>query len=120
MVITVVILALMITVITIFRGNMETIQSTAQKVDQNEKVKMESLLPLSRNEVMGSDVVSVIRYYKNDESVNVRVILKSGDSKTYTAENYNSSAFSIPYESRFSALYSFTGEKLSNAVFTEK
>jgi uncharacterized membrane protein YvbJ len=119
-VISVVVLALLITVIAVFRGNMDTVQLTAQKVEQNEKVKLETLLPLAHNEVTGSDVVSVIRYYKNDGSVTVRVIMKSGLSKTYFSENYISSVFPIPYEGKFTALYVYSGEKLSSATFTEK
>jgi len=119
-VITVIVLALLVTVISVFRGNMDTVQLTAQKVEQNEKVKLEAMLPLARNEVTGSDVVSVIRYYASDPSVSIRVSMKSGASKTYVAESYNSGVFPIPYEGKFTAQYSYSGEKLSSAVFTQE
>lgn len=120
MVITVIVLALLVTVISVFRENMDTVQLAAQKVEQNEKVKLEAMLPLARNEVTGSDVVSVIRYYASDPSVSIRVSMKSGASKTYVAESYNSSVFPIPYEGKFTAQYSYSGEKLSSAVFTQE
>lgn len=99
---------------------MDTVQLTAQKVEQNEKVKLDTLLPLARNEVTGSDVVSVIRYYANDSGVSIKVNLKSGTSRTYVYESYNSSIFSIPYEGTFAAQYSYNGDRLSSAVFTQE
>lgn len=58
----------------------------------------------------GGDVIGFIRYFKNDASVQIQVVLKSSSSKTYQAMDYNSALFDIPYESSFNFNYVYTSE----------
>lgn len=116
-IIALVILTLLVTVIQVFRGNIDIINTSAQQVDDMEKVKEENLVfDKTKNTVLGSDVISVIRYYKDDNSVSITV-KNGGAVNTYIGKNYDSSAFNIPYDTKFSASYKYNGEKLESIQY---
>lgn len=115
------VLILLTVVITLARGNIDIIQKTAMRTNATDKVKQELLVPLKHGEVLGSDVISVVRYYSSDPAVSVKVSLAGGDFHTYIAEKYNGLNFKIPYEGRFDANYTYSpGGKVLNAEYTEK
>ena len=115
------IVGLLITVaIPAFRNNGDLIAASAKKVDEIEKIKAQPTLSLEKGEVAGSDVISAIRYYKDELNVQIVVVI-GANSKTYTAENYNSGVFNIPYEMRFTVKNTFNpGHKLVKAEYTQK
>lgn len=102
-----------------FTSHADTISLTAKKVDDVEKIKDQSMLGLSRDEVTGSDVISVIRYYSHGPGVSITVTV-GGVTRTYTGETYDPGTLNIPYETRFTAAYTYNGKILTGAVYTEK
>ena len=120
-VIFVLILILLVGVIGMFRENVEIIQAAAYRVNDTDKVKNEILVPLNKGEVLGSDVVSVIRYYSSDPGVQIQVTIMGGSSKIYRAEAYNASLFKISFESKFTASYAYDStKKVTGVVYIEK
>lgn len=116
----VLILVMLVGVIVMFRENVDIIQAAAIRVNDTDKVKKEIMVPLNKGVVLGSDVVSVIRYYSSDPGVQIKVNLKDGSSKTFTAEVYNADQFKISYESTFTASYVYDGfKKITGAVYIE-
>jgi hypothetical protein len=100
----VLIVVLLMTGIQIARDQMDIVSIAAERVNETDKIKEEILLPLKKNQVKGADVISVIRFYKNN-SVTINVTLLGGDSKSYVAENYDNTIFEIPYTGIFQATY---------------
>ena len=119
--ITVLILGLIATVtIPIFRGNMDIIHSVAKKEEEISKIKSSDIVNIDKNTVKGSDVIGAIRFYKNDDTVTIKVIKLGGGTETYTTQDYNGASFSIPYEGVFDTNHTYADEKLILAEFTEK
>ncbi len=119
-IVSVLVLSLLIMAIPLFRNNMEIISVSAAIENDTDKVTSKSLLPLDKSEVSGSDVVSVIRYYSANPGVEILVTTNSRGTCRFTGQNYNPGSFPIPYEGVFSKSYSYEGEKLIKAVYTEK
>ncbi|MCX7921394.1 MAG: hypothetical protein N3B21_05140 [Clostridia bacterium] len=99
-VLSVVALSLLIVVIYLFRSNMDIIGSSAEKANELQKVKSESLIPLDKSQVKGGDVIAVIRYYADDATVNIVVNLGGGSTLVYSG-NANPVVSSIPREALF-------------------
>ncbi len=106
-------------IIPLFRSSMDIIDNIAQKEYENQKIKSDVLLPLEKSTVTGGDVVSVIRYYREDTSVTVEVTL-GGVTKIYVNDDYNPAQFVIPYDIRFDCSYEYDGDKLTKAIYIEK
>lgn len=104
----------------IYKSGLITIGKTAEQTSTLNKVQEENLVfDKTKNTVKGSDVISAIRYYKNDTTVKITVT-KGGVTKTYIAENYNQAAFNIPLETKFHAAYTYTTEqKLQSIEYQE-
>jgi hypothetical protein len=98
---------------------MDIIAKTAKITDSTEKVETDSILNLTKSTVFGSDVISVIRYYKDSTTVQI-VVTVGGNTKTYSGENYDSSVFNIPYETEFDRTYTYDGTKLKKVTYIEK
>ncbi|MDP4183501.1 MAG: hypothetical protein Q8942_20730 [Bacillota bacterium] len=99
-VIAVLIMALLVVVINLFRGNLDIIGSTAEKSDKLDKVQSESLgIDMSKSSVKGSDVVSAIRYYINKPEVKILVDQQNYSGKTNLSD--------IKYEANYTAKYIF-------------
>ncbi|MDF2522568.1 MAG: hypothetical protein K0R31_209 [Clostridiales bacterium] len=112
---------MLIVVIGMFRENVDIIQAAAQRVNDSDKVRNEIVVPLNKGEVMGSDVVSAIRYYSSDPDVQIKVTLIGGNSKVFNVETYNADTFKISYESRFTASYAYDeSKKVIGVVYIEK
>ncbi len=118
-IITALIVVLLFGVVQLARGNIDIIQKTAMVTNKTDKIKQESLLPLSKGAVIGSDVVSVIRFYSSDSTVSIQVIEVGGATKLYQSENYDRNIFNIPYESKFNQSLFYSGNKIVQAVYTE-
>jgi hypothetical protein len=117
-IISVIILSLLVVVIYIFRNNMDIIGNSATKVNATDKIKAELMLPLDKNIVSGSEVVSVLRYYSKDSTVKIEV--KLGETvKTYIGENYNPLTFSINYEDSFQSEYQYEGNNLKTIKYSK-
>jgi hypothetical protein len=87
-------------VINLFRGNLEIIGSTADKADKMDKVQAETLgVDINKSSVMGSDVVSAIRYYADKPEVRIFV-----DNVDFTGKTNLSN---IDYEAVYIADYKF-------------
>ena len=106
-------------IIPLFRSSMDVIDSIAQKEYENQKIKSDVLLPLEKSTVMGGDVVSVIRYYREDVSVTVEVTV-GGVTKIYVNDDYDPVQFVIPYDIQFDCSYEYDGDKLIKAIYIEK
>ena len=106
-------------IIPLFRNSMDVIDSIAQKEYENQKIKSDVLLPLEKSTVMGDDVVSVIRYYREDVSVTVEVTV-GGVTKVYVNDDYDPVQFVIPYDIQFDCSYEYDGDKLIKAIYIEK
>ncbi len=116
-------LSLMISVIYLFRGNMDIISTSAQKANDLEKVEEQTLVPLDKDVVNGGDVISVIRYYAG-EPVPVEITVKAGASTyVYSGRNYDS-AIEAYRDSLFDAeyVYDSTGgsSNITKIVYTLK
>ncbi|HOV27452.1 MAG TPA: hypothetical protein PK566_14000 [Pseudobacteroides sp.] len=99
-VIGVIIIGLLVIVINLFRGNLEIIGSTADKADKMDKVQAETLgVDINKSSVMGSDVVSAIRYYADKPEVRIFV-----DNVDFTGKTNLSN---IDYEAVYIADYKF-------------
>lgn len=114
-VIAILILSLLVVVIGVFRGNMDIVGTAAQRVDDVEKVKADSLVPLDKNVVLGSDVVSVVRFYNGSPDVEIYVKLGGGVAKRYD----NSNISEIPYDKSFKASYTYDGKTLKSVFYEE-
>ena len=121
-IISVFICMLLIMVIGLFRGNMEIGAASAEQVSRLEKLRKDSLVPVGKDTVSGSDVVSVIRYYAADASVRIQVtvsgIQKTYQGKTYETDRASPDYFEIPYEQPFQAEYVYQGEDLAQIRYT--
>lgn len=114
----IIILALLVVFIGVFRGNMDIIASTAGKTEEIEKVKAQSVSMVEdKKEVTGADVVSAIRYYMENKEVIVRVTI--GD-KTIIYDGSKKEIDSIAYESKFLASYFYDQGKLKEVWYTKK
>ncbi len=87
-IIAIVILGLLVGVIGLFRGNMDIIGTTAEQVNEMDKVKESDLAVLPKTtaiSVNGSEVIAAIRYFAKDGNVKIFVngYEYSGESKVY-------------------------------------
>ena len=117
-VISVLILSLLVVVIYVFRNNMDIIGNTANKVNDTDKIKAEAMLPLDKNTVTGSEVIAVLRFYSNDNTVEIDIKI-GGLSKSYVGENYSSSDFPINYEDKFESIYEYEGAVLKTIKYSK-
>lgn len=76
-------LSLLVMVIYIFRGNLDIIGSSANKANHLSKVTEQSLVPLDKYVVKGSDVVSAVRYYAEEDEVEVNVVMGAEGAVVY-------------------------------------
>lgn len=106
-------------IIPLFRGSMDVIEGIAQKEYEGQKIKSNVLLPLEKNTVIGSDVISVIRYYRNDTNVTIEVTA-GGTTEFYVNDDYEPGQFMILYDMKFDCYYEYNGEALTKAVYVEK
>ncbi len=102
----VIVLALLVVVIQLFRGNLDIIGSTAEKADKTAKVEANDLGVNKNSMVKGSDVISAIRYYKSSHE-NITVIVNNGmGTRSYVfnstfRDSYDPLTFSIQYEDNY-------------------
>lgn len=106
-------------IIPLFRGSMDVIEGIAQKEYESQKIKSSVLLPLEKNTVMGSNVISVIRYYRDNSGVTVEVTV-GGTKKIYVSDDYDSTQFAIPYDTKFDCTYEYNDDLLVKAIYIEK
>lgn len=109
---------LCILVIPAFRDNADLVSAAAQRVDGIEKVKADSMLDIERGEVLGSDVISAIRYYSNSQDV--KVVVKNQDGMLIYSSDSNNDIPDISYEDKFDTQHVYDGNSLKEAVFIQK
>jgi hypothetical protein len=129
-ILSVVALSLLIMVIYLFRGNMDIIGNSASKADRLAKVTEESLVPLGKNVVKGSDVISVIRFYADEDDVEVEVNMGSGQfvsykdtGRSFDIADYTSYGCSDIGQFRdflFDAEYLYEGSRLTGVNYIKK
>ncbi len=112
------VLSLLVTVVYLFRGNMEMIRSMAEREDPTEKLSERAFLPLERELVTGADVIAAIRYFSGDPEVEIRVSA-GGRQKTYTAEDYDPRDFRIDYRDMFRCTCQYEGKVLKGIEFVQ-
>ncbi len=99
---------------------MDIILAASKEADNMDKNYEEGILNTGKTKVMGSDVISVIRYYSNKSTVEIRVIKEGGEDKVYcSGENYNSDNFYIGYEYVFNADYIYAEGKLVGVIYEQ-
>ncbi len=106
-------------IIPLFRGSMDVIEGIAQKEYESQKIKSNVLLPLEKNTVVGSDVISVIRYYRDDSAVTIEVTI-GGTKEIYVNDDYEPGQFLIPYDMKFDCVYEYNGDFLTKAIYIKK
>lgn len=106
------VLSLLITVfIPVFKNNRLIINMIAQKSSELESIKKTSLVPIDKSVVYGKDVISVIRYFSNDNNTSVSVSI-NGTSYTYLNETYNAEVYEINREEMFNSICTYFENKL--------
>lgn len=105
-------------VIPAFRDNADLISAAAQRIDDIEKVKADSMIGIERGEVLGSDVISAIRYYGNSQDV--RVVVKNQEGMLIYSSDSNNDIPDVSYEDRFDTQHVYDGNSLKEAVFIQK
>ncbi|MCX8130729.1 MAG: hypothetical protein N3I35_11595 [Clostridia bacterium] len=123
-------LTLLIMAIYVFRGNMDIIGNSAAKTNVLAKVKQESLIPINKNIVSGSDVVSVVRYYADEENVDVCVVMGPDQSVSYESRGcsfdiadyltFGCSGMGEFREIPFEAAYEYRGTELVRVTYVKK
>lgn len=118
LIISTLILGLALVGIQLWRNNLELIGLAAARVDSLEKIKATQLISLEASQRTGSEVISVIRYYRNNANVAITVVLPQG-SKTYRGEEYIRSQFPISYEAKFQQEVEYVDAKVSKITFVQ-
>lgn len=110
----IIILSLLVVVIYIFRSNMDIIGNSAERVNDTDKIKAEAMLPLDKQVVTGSEVISVIRFYSTEEiSEIVAIDVDNGEIEgNYRGQTYNPQNFYINYEDKYLGSYEYDGTKI--------
>ncbi|HEX2926043.1 MAG TPA: hypothetical protein VHP38_07285 [Ruminiclostridium sp.] len=129
-VLSIVAITLLIMVISLFRGNMDIIGKSAGKSDELSKVSEESLIPLDKSIVKGSDVISVIRYYAEEEHVDIDVTMGPEQIISYEpgGEGFDISRYAVHGYSSieefrnllFDTWYEYDGKKLVKVSYTKR
>lgn len=104
-------LALLVSVIPLYRANQELVSEMAGQADYNEKIK-EIIKPdiPDREWICGSDVIAAIRFYAFDPGVSVTVNGQSG-SKTFFDTDYDESDYRVKREKNYySFVYDINGK----------
>ncbi|MGV8145842.1 MAG: hypothetical protein ACLKAK_03265 [Alkaliphilus sp.] len=117
LIISVVILGLLLIGIDLWRGNIEIIRLTADQTHEMEKVEEVDFIPIQHDSLTGSEVISIIRYYSKDSSVQVHVLIEE-TKRSYTLETYDSSAFIIPIEMKFGKEIAYENNKIVEVNFS--
>lgn len=115
-IISVIVLSLLVVVIYIFRNNMDIIGNSANNANENDKIKADSMLPMDKNTITGSEVISVLRYYSSDSSVQIDVTIGEVN-KSYVGEMYNPLVFSINYNDNFESAYEYEGSAIKKIKY---
>ncbi|MTI48729.1 hypothetical protein [Sporosalibacterium faouarense] len=105
-------------IIPLFRSSMDVIGTVAEKEYEGQKIKSNVLLPLEKDSVVGSDVIGVIRYFSDDDTVTVKIIMGE-ETEIYTNNSYNATDFTIPYDMIFNSSYEYDEQKLLKAIYTK-
>ncbi len=115
----VIILTLLISVIALFRGNMDVINQTAIKRYNIEKIQTKNLIPLKQEQCTGADMVASIRYYSNNPSIEVIVTIGT-ITKTYVTETFENSHWeeSNIYEAIFNVQIEYSGSEIKRIYYT--
>ncbi|HHV59198.1 MAG TPA: hypothetical protein GXX49_02640 [Clostridiaceae bacterium] len=120
-IISVLVLGLLVTVaIPLFRGNMDIIASAAERAGAMEKAYKMDVVGLGKTEVLGSDVISVIRYYSSNGGLEINVTTGEGVHHSYFNETYEPDIFYIGYEEKFEATYFYDGDVLKKVEYVKK
>ncbi|WP_113675851.1 hypothetical protein [Vallitalea guaymasensis] len=91
-------------VLVIFAASISNIRTAVEKTTSQDKIVIQSSLEtINATEVLGQDVISNIRYYASDSSVEVQVTSSKG-TKSYINTTYDSD-FHIGYEDTYTVEY---------------
>ncbi len=115
----VIILTLCISVISLFRSDMDIINQTATKQYDIEKIQSTDIIPLRKEQSSGADMVAVIRYYSDNPNIEVVVTIGT-KSKTYVTETFAFSQWGEPniYEATFDVQIEYTGSEIKKIYYT--
>ncbi len=100
------------------KNNSELVTETLDYTDDLSSITKESLLDLDRNTIKGGDVISFIRFYKDNSSVEVIVNI-GADSHTYINENYDKDVFEINYEDSFTNIVEYENGQVKRITCTK-
>lgn len=106
-------------IIPLFRSSMDVIGTVAQKEYEGQKIKSSDLLSLEKKIVRGGDVISTIRFFKDNPNVTVEVTIGT-DTVIYTTNTYNQNQLNIFYNKLFQSEYIYSGDKLEKVIYIEK
>lgn len=119
-VMSVIILSLLIVVIFIFRSNLDIISSSADRVNDTDKIKADLMLhtDTDKDEVTGSIVISVLRFYSSDNKVQIDITM--GEViRSYIGEDYNPLTFPINFEDKFKCSYEYEGTTIKKIKYNK-
>ncbi len=118
LIISVVILGLLMIGINLWRGNIDIIRLTAEQTHEMEKIGKVDFIALQKDFLIGSEVISIIRYFSKDSNVQINVII-AGNERRYTTESYDSSVYNIPFEMKFEKEILYENNKIVEVNFSE-
>ncbi|MCD5410115.1 MAG: hypothetical protein LRZ93_00465 [Clostridiales bacterium] len=118
LIISVVTLGLLMIGINLWRGNIDIIRLSAEQTHEMEKVGEVDFIPLQKDSLHGSEVISIIRYFSKDSNVQINVLI-DGNERSFRLETYDSSAYNIPFEMKFEKEILYENNKIVEVNFSE-
>ncbi|MBN4051001.1 MAG: hypothetical protein COA82_04590 [Alkaliphilus sp.] len=118
LIISVVILGLLMIGINLWRGNIDIMRLAAEQTHEMEKVGEVDFISLQKDSLYGSEVISIIRYFSKDSSVQINVLI-AGNERSFKLETYDSPVYNIPFEMKFEKEILYENNKIVEVNFSE-